>query len=236
MNRSRLSKRLEKQSIKNLFLSILGIIIIVVLLIKFGVPLLVNFSLFISGDRNDQNSQVNKKASFVPAPILSTRDVATNSAQVRIDGSSLSNQTIVLYVNGSLGDKVPTSNNGRFSSIITLIPEENIIKARAITSDGAESDLSERLIIIFKNKAPTLEIILPSDGQSFSKDQNTVEVKGKTDPQVRVTVNSFWAIIDEDNNFSYTLTLKDGENEIKIIADDQAGNKTEKTIRVTYSP
>ena len=70
----------------------------------------------------------------------------------------------------------------------------------------------------------------------FEKDQSTVKVLGKTDPGVRVTVNGFWAVIDENNNFSYNLPLQNGENMIKIEAIDQAGNKTEKEIKVTYSP
>jgi bacillopeptidase F len=236
MNRSRLTKRLEKQSIKSLFLSVFGIIIIIAVIIKFGIPLLVNLSLFVSGTRNNQKAQVNNKASFVPTPILNTQKVATNSAQIQIEGSALPDQTIVLYVNGNLADKTPTSKSGDFSSIITLNPDKNVIKAKAITSDGKESELSESLIIIFKSASPTLDISSPSDNQPFAGDQNSIEVRGKTDPQVRITVNNFWAIIDEKNNFSYILTLKDGENEIKIVAQDQAGNKTEKSIKVTYSP
>ena len=236
ITRSRLTKRLEKQSIKNLFLSSLGIVIIVVILIKFGIPFLVNFSLFVSGGKTSIETTSNYKKVFVPPPILNTEKIATNSAQIQIEGSALPNQTIHLYVSGILVDKAQTSNDGKFSSIITLNPGENTIRAKAITSDREESNLSESLTIVYKSVAPTLDIEAPTDGQQFLKEQNTVEVKGKTDSQVRITVNNFWAIIDEDNNFSYTMALKDGENEIKIIAQDQAGNKTEKTIRVTYSP
>lgn len=235
MNRSRLSKRLERQSIKNLLLSIFGILFIVVVLLKFGVPLLVNFSLFVSGTKS-QDTTVNSKTSFVPSPILNSQEVATNSAKIQIEGSALPNHTIVLYVNGALVDKIQIGKEGNFSSTVTLTLGENIIKARATNPDGQESTLSEGLIIVFKSEGPNLEIMSPSDGYSFSRDQNTIEIKGKTDHQVRVTVNNFWAIIDEDNNFSYTLALKDGENEIKVVAEDFAGNKTEKSIKVTYNP
>lgn len=236
MNKTRLTKRLERQVLKNLFFSLIGIIIIVTVLIKFGIPLMINFSLFLSGGKTYQDSKVDNRSSFIPSPILNTQYEATNSAQVQIEGTAVPNHTIVLYVNGSLTDKISTDNNGYFSSVVTLAPNKNIIKAKAITSNGKESVLSESLIVAFKSVSPTLEISSPSDNQSFSKDQNTIEIKGKTDREVRVTVNGYWAIIDENNNFSYNLTLKDGENEIKIIATDQAGNKTEKTLKVTYSP
>jgi len=236
MVRSRLKKRLERQIIKNLFLSILGIIVIVFLLIKFGIPLLVNVSLFLSGADTNQDPQTVDKSAFVATPILNADFLATNSARIKINGSSLPNYTVLLYVNGNLADKVLADNNGNFSSQTTLAPNENIIKAKSVSSDGKESKLSEGITIIFINSPPTLEISSPSDNQTLSKDQNTVEIRGKTDSKVRVTVNGFWAIIDENNNFSYTLALKDGENEIKIVAQDQAGNKTEKNIKVTYNP
>lgn len=235
MNRSRLSRRLERQTIKNLFLSILGIIIVLVVLFKFGVPLLVNLSLFVSSTKT-QKSSTRNTSTFIPPPILNFEYDATNSAQVKISGSSSPNQIIDLYINGNLVDKTETKNDSSFSFDTLLIPGENIIRARATTSDGRESNLSESLIITFKSSTPSLEIKSPQDGKVFSKDQNSVEIKGTTDPYVRITINNFWAIIDENNNFSYTLDLKGGENEIKIVAQDQAGNKTEKTLRVTYSP
>ena len=235
MNRSRLSRKLEKQTIKNLILSVLGIIIILIALIKFGIPLLVNLSLFVSGTKNQDQSTRNT-STFIPPPVLNSDHYATNSAQVKISGSASPNQVIDLYINGNLVDKTETKDDSSFSFETLLVPGENIIRAKAITENGKESSLSESLTITFKGDAPSLEIKSPQDDQVFSKDKNSVEIKGATDPYVRITINNFWAIIDENNNFSYTLTLKDGENEIKIVAQDQAGNKTEKTLKITYSP
>lgn len=235
MNRSRLTRKLEKQTIKNLILSVLGIVIILIALIKYGIPLLVNLSLFVSGTKKQESSNPST-STFIPPPILSSKYESTNSAQVKIEGSGSPNQIIDLYINGNLVDKIETKDDSSFSFETLLVPGENIIRAKTITENGKESNLSESLTITFKSVAPTLEIKYPQDGQSFLKDQNTAEIKGTTDPHVRVTVNNFWAIIDEKNNFSYSLALKDGDNEIKIVAEDQAGNKTEKTIKVRYSP
>ena len=128
MVRSRLKKKLERRGIKDLFLSLLGIIIVITLLVKFGIPLLVNFSLFLSGSNTRQESNVNNKDLYLPAPIINTQEIATNSAQIQIKGSSLPNQTIILYVNGGLADKIQTNSNGNFSSIITLASGKNIIR------------------------------------------------------------------------------------------------------------
>ena len=112
---------------------------------------------------------------------------------------------------------------------------DNKIKAKA-TKDDKESDFSNELDVTYRNSPPSLSLDSPTDGQKFEKDQNAAQVLGKTDSGIRITVNGFWAVIDENNNFSYNLPLQNGDNTIKIEAVDQAGNKTEKEIKVTYSP
>jgi len=43
-------------------------------------------------------------------------------------------------------------------------------------------------------------------------------------------------VLDKDSNFEYSLGLNQGENKIHITATDKAGNKTEKSLTITYSP
>jgi len=121
MKRSRLSRKLEKQTIKNLILSVLGIVIILVALVKFGIPFLVNISLFVSGDKTKQATTPDKNA-FIPPPILSSEYDATNSAQIKIEGSGSPNQVIDLYINGNLVDKTETKDDSSFS-FETLVKE-----------------------------------------------------------------------------------------------------------------
>ena len=231
---SRLSRRLESQSRKNLFLSILGIIVVLILLIKFGIPLLVNFSLFLSGQKKDEPSK-NASSSYLSPPVLNQTASATNSAEFIVTGTASRNEEINIYVNDSLSDKKEAEDNGNFSFKVTLQNGDNRIKAKA-KKDDRESNFSNELEVTYKNAPPSLSVDSPTDGQKFEKDQNTAKVSGKTDSGVRITVNGFWAVIDENNSFSYNLPLQNGDNSIKIEAVDQAGNKTEKEIKVTYSP
>lgn len=232
---SRLSRRLESQSRKNLFLSLLGIVVVLVLLVRFGIPLLVNFSLFLSGQKNSDETSKSTSSEYIGPPVLNQTENATNSAEFTISGTGVKDEEIYLYINDSLSDRKETENNGNFSFEITLQNGNNKIKAKAKKDDN-ESDFSNELEITYKNAPPTLSIDSPVDGQNFEKDQNTTQVSGKTDSGVRVTINGFWAVIDESNNFSYNLPLQNGDNTIKIIAEDQAGSKVEKEIKVTYSP
>lgn len=235
MRRSRLTKNAENKTRKTLFLSILGIIIVVFLLAKFGIGLLVNFSLFLAGSKDNQSLQNNSnQINFVAPPTLNPLPSATNSAKIIISGRSTKEIDIELFINDDLIDETKTDKDGGFVFTPNLKEGNNQIKTRAIYKDK-KSDFSVTFDVVLKNSQPTLEVTSPSDGQTFKKDQNSVNVQGKTDLGVNVTVNGFWAVIDDSNNFSYNLPLQNGDNEIKIVAVDQAGNKSERSLRVNYS-
>lgn len=235
MVRSRLSRRFEQKTKKNLILSVLGIIIVILLAFKLGVPFLVNLSLFLSGSKNNQEQSKIQAPTFIAPPILNLLPQATSSANIIITGMGSKNQTIKLYINGNLIDSIATKDDGSFLFKETITPGDNVIKAKTIMQ-GKESDFSDPITTILKSAPPALNVNSPSDGQSFSKDQNMANVKGTTDADVKVTVNGFWAITDSNGNFSYNLPLQNGDNVIKIAAVDMAGNKTEKEIKISYSP
>lgn len=225
---------MERKTKKNLILSVLGIILVLLLVFKFGLPLLINLSLFLSGSKGSLEQSESKNPSFIAPPIFNSTSTATSSARIAISGVASKDQTISLYVNTDLVDEAKTEDDGSFSFEPTLRPGENTIKAKAIMKDK-ESEFSQTITIIFKSAPPSLNIKAPTDGQSFGSDQNIADVQGSTDPDVKITVNGFWAITDSDGSFSYSLPLQNGENKIKITATDIAENKTEKEIKVTFS-
>jgi bacillopeptidase F len=232
--RSRLTERIENKTKQNIIFSVIGILIILGLLWKFGVPLFATASFMLAGSKNDDT--VEKKTGYIAPPVLNATYDATNSAQVTISGSSLSDASIELFVNNAKKDTTSVDSDHSFSfTSIPLHSGENSIKAR-VNDNGQKSNFSNILTITYLNQPAQLSIDTPSDGAQFHKDDKKAEVKGKTDPGTKVTVNDFWAIVDTDGNYSYTVALKDGDNDIKVIATDAAGNKTEKQIKITYSP
>jgi bacillopeptidase F len=176
-----------------------------------------------------------EKPAYVAPPTLNDTFSATNSATVSLSGSSIKNAKITLFVNNAQVDTKQVNSNNTFSfDSVRLTHGDNSIKVQAEIS-GVKSDFSNAISISYLNKSPELSLDTPSDGTEFHKDQKSVDIKGKTDPGIKVTVNDFWAIVDTDGNYSYTLPLHDGDNDIKVIASDDAGNKTEKDIKVKYS-
>jgi hypothetical protein len=235
MRKSRLNKYNESRNKKTTILSIIGIVIILFLVLKFGLGILVSFSVFLSGGGNQNNNfQASNQINFIAPPLLNPIVTATNSANIIISGKTDKNNTVYLYINGAIVDHAQTQDNGTFNFSETLNKGSNQIYAVA-EYKNKRSESSDSFTVYFSNSQPALDVSAPSDGQSFNKDQNTVNVAGKTDPGVKVTVNGFWAVIDDNNNFSYTLPLQNGDNQIKILATDQAGNQNEKDLKVTYS-
>lgn len=225
---------MEQKTKKNLALSVLGIVLIIFLVFKFGVPTLVNLSFFLSGSQNKDETKI-QSDSFIAPPILNSFPQATASANIIISGIASKKQTINLYINNNLVNTTMAGDDGKFSFEETIKPGENTIAAKTIVNEK-ESNFSNIITTAFKSAPPSLNVNSPKENQTFSKDQNTAEVKGTTDPDVKVTVNGLWAIIDSSGNFSYSLPLQSGENKIIIAATDLAGNKKELEIKVTYSP
>lgn len=230
---SRLEQISRRRSLHHTILILAGIIVLISIFIVYGVPMLINLSILAEKLKgNNDKDTVDNTSSYIAPPMLDTLKDATNSAQINISGSALPDQEIKLYVNGKYIDKTRVRTDKSFIfQDVNLEPGANSIKAKALISDK-ESDYSQDMQIAFINNAPNLDITSPRDNQSISNSDGLVKVEGKTDPSVRVTVNDFWAIVESQGNFSYSLHLQKGDNAIKVVATDDAGNSTEKQIKV----
>jgi len=233
--KSRLNKSFQRKSRNTFIFSVLGIIIILALLFKYGLPLISDAS-FLFGkitSSPDKNENAKTTEAFVPIPDLDGLPKATKEKLLKVSGSSVTGLTINIYLNGSKETEVKADENGDFETEITLTDGENIIKAKALKGTS-ESDFSPSQTVSYKVKGPELTIDSPTDGSQITG-ANPIEVKGKSDPDSSVIVNDFQAIVNSKSEWSYFLTLKGGDNEIKVVSKDGAGNTTEKIIHVTYS-
>jgi bacillopeptidase F len=236
MVRSRLQKNIEEKSKKSLILTFLGFLSILIIGIFLGPTLLIQFSLLIGkfSGGNDE-IKVEKNTGFIPPPIFDSLPQATSSGKIILSGTAPENSEVKIYNNGDLKQTVTTEKDGTFSiRNFPLLEGENTITARTYIDDNKSNTMDE-ITVIYISKPPSLEIESPQNNESFSGERNTVDVKGKTDKNVSVTVNGFWAVMKGEENFSYRIPLLGGDNRIKVIATDKAGNKTEKEILVTYS-
>jgi len=234
MKKSRLISHLKKQAYKNVLLACIGIVLAIILLIIFGTNILISFSLLVGKLTGAEEAAITTQSdSYIAPPTLNTTSEATSSAAIIVTGFGQPDQRIDLYRNDKLINKTTVKSNSSFRFTgVTLVEGSNIIKARATNSDNKQSSFSNEVKISLLKNAPDLTVDSPQNDQGFKKEASPIKITGKTDPGVLVTVNDFWAIVDAEGNYTYLYNLKDGDNPLKVVATDNAGNKTEKELKI----
>lgn len=237
MKNSRLSRIEEKRTKKQLFIVLVGIIAILALVFTLGIPLIVGMSVLLGNLRGSQSNSAGSDTTAPVPPVLSTPTQATNSAELLIEGYGESGSTLKIFMNEDEIKKILIGNDGTFTfTDIPLEKGDNRIYATVTDEAGNESIHSQELKIAYKKDGPKLEIQEPQENQEFGKNQQEIQIKGKTDTGSTVTINDRFVSVNDEGNFEYKLKLSDGENIVSIVARDSAGNETKIELKVTYQP
>lgn len=200
---------------------------------KWGIPFFVTI---IAGKGEVRQNQ---EIDVIPpqSPVLSALPEATNSSSLLVEGYTEAGAGLDLLINDSISMASKASDDGSFSMIGTLASGSNRVYLRATDKTGNAST-SEVKLVIFDNKQIDLTISSPKDGSEFfGKNNQVIDIAGevsKADSQV--IINSSFVVVGKDGNFTHRFQLTDGDNEIKIVASDKAGNTAEKTIKILYTP
>lgn len=235
---SRLSRTNQEKTKKQIIFFAIAIIILILGALNFGPRVLSSIASFTSGFKNTgTTTTATKEQNTLETPFIDSIPDATDSAGINISGSSTySDAQVELFVNGNLYDTAPLTQDQKFSfDMVKLTEGGNSIKARVKKGDQISS-FTRVYNVNYSQGAPKLDISSPSDGQQFTRGDQTITVQGETDPDNTVTVNDSQAIVDGSGNFSYYLNLSEGDNTIKIIATNNAGKTIGKSIKVTYKP
>ena len=234
---SRLIRKEEARNIRRAFLYGCFTLTLSLTIIFLGIPTLIKMAIFL-GNLRSSSLPIETQDLLPPSPPkLYPLPEATSSSQIRIKGSAEPGTTVKIFLEKKQEKEVITDNNGHFQlANLTLKPGKNEISATAIDKAGNESQQAKSLIVFYDRTAPLLEITEPVDGAEFFGEQNKVKIKGKTEGEATVLINEHLVVVDQEGNFNYLFSLKEGKNQIKITATDRAGNQTEKKLQVNYSP
>ncbi len=160
---------------------------------------------------------------------------ATNSAILTLNGLADPDSKIILHIGATASAVTKSDDQGNFSfRHINLQVGKNTFWAQA-EKDQQKSKPSNKYDVIFDNQPPSLEIKKPDKPTSVSY-QDTVEIQGTTEPDVKLTINNHLVLVDSQGHFATKMELATGDNKFVIQAKDNAGNTTQKTIVVTYHP
>jgi bacillopeptidase F len=208
-------------------------VVFVAVMIKWGIPLFMN----IVAGSGGQKINTNKDIIPPQTPIISALPDATNSARFVVDGFTESGANVELLLNDQVDKLVKANSSGSFTFDSLLISGQNRIQLRAKDESGNES-MSELTLITLDTKPIELTVASPKDGSEyFGKNNQVIDIKGEVDKTgSQVLINNSFVQVDRNGVFVHRFMLANGENMIKIVASDIAGNTTNKTLRLIYIP
>lgn len=228
---SRLSRRYERLNKQQSYLLLAGSAILLVLFVMFGFPAILNLSSTISSLRRGVTKATLDKGVAPAVPRLAEDFGATNSASIKLSGIADPKVTVELWQNGNSAGTTVVSDDGKFTFDVALTKGNNLFAVQATSDQGIKSEKSEIYKITYLNTSPKLVIDAPKDGDTIKDSQTTIS--GKTDTDVTVTANDRLLITKSDGTFAGVLFLSNGDNKIKIVATDRAGNQTTQELRVS---
>ncbi|WP_188454287.1 S8 family peptidase [Virgibacillus oceani] len=184
------------------------------------------------------NYMIRARVSYeVSAPIITSpeENFTTNEKSLTVEGTASPTTTIQLLNNGEEAGTAEVGDDGKFSIPTELNEGENEFKAVSLL-DGAETGVSDPVTVTLDTQKPELAIDNPKDGDKSNRETVTVEGTVSDANIDWVKVNGQKARIS-DGEYSKRILLENGENEIRVVARDEAGNKTVKkvTLDVKYN-
>jgi uncharacterized protein YfaP (DUF2135 family) len=229
---SRLAKSEQKRLAKQTAI-LIGIAFVVIIAFIFAViPGLIR----LTGNFSD-NGLAGVDEDTVPPrpPSISSPVTATHSAKIDVSGFSEADSEVVLLVNGQEIERTKADSSGTFELAVSFQQAENELTFYSIDGAGNESEVSRPYMVTYDAEPPTIELESPQDGQQFELRKNqTITVKGTTEPNSKVYLNGRLIFANSDGSFSTTYQLSEGSNELRIRAIDKAGNEREQVITVTF--
>lgn len=232
--RSRLERKTEETITKKTVVLGVMTLLLLVLVVLFGLPFLVRFSIFLGDIKNRKDSEVKEKVLPPLPPRLVVPFEATNSAGLVIKGVAEAGVVVELLKSDVSLGKTEVADDGEFVFAGIVLEEgENVFNALAMTEDGGSSEISKPVTVTYDYTTPKLEMVNPMES-SVKVDSDGFDVMGKSEKGVSVLVGGQVAMVDDEGNFKLRKQLNVGKNEIEIIVSDVAGNETRKKVEITY--
>ncbi|MEN1970283.1 S8 family serine peptidase [Lentibacillus sp. N15] len=182
---------------------------------------------------DEGNYMIRARVSYeVADPVITSPDddLITNEKDVTIEGTASPTTTIQLMNNGDEAGTAEVAEDGTFAIEIKLTEGENEFTAVS-KLDGDKTGASKPVTVTLDTNNPELTIDNPKDGDKTNHETVTVEGTVQDANLDWVKVNGEKAKVT-DGAYSKRILLDNGENKIKVVAKDQAGNKTKKNVKL----
>lgn len=235
-NYSRRARTEQKKNTRKAFLYIILTIAFGLAFIFFGLNILARISNVFFDIKKSSEATTIEDTTPPPAPKIEPLPDYTKEDEVEIKGHTEAGITVKIRKKGE-EDEIVTNSEGQFSYTLELGSGQNSVSFVAVDESGNESKETEKIVVTKDDTPPELTIKEPADGSEFyGEEQKKITIIGETEEDAKVTINGRWAFVEEEGVFSLELSLSEGENEIAVTAQDQAGNQTEEKLTLIFHP
>jgi hypothetical protein len=125
------------------------------------------------------------------------------------------------------------SVDGTFRMSVPIVEGPNVLVVTVKDASGNTNSTSVR--VIRRTIPPKINITYPPDNYFTNKVQDlNLPVTGFTDPGAKLMSQDRLVNVNDDGSFSFTYGLKEGLNEIYLLAEDSLGNQNSSVRHVTY--
>ncbi|MBU0475278.1 MAG: hypothetical protein KKF62_14085 [Bacteroidetes bacterium] len=150
-------------------------------------------------------------------------NLITSSSSLNITGSVNDASDVTLTVNG---DTTTVDGSGNFTYNASLLEGTNSIIV--IATDEAGNSNTETRTLLVDTVEPIIVITNPVDSSVVGSLSTTLTGNVNDTAISLLTINGDTVAVDGVGNFTFNVSLLEGENNINIIATDKAGNQTNK--------
>ncbi len=227
-------KRRKKKNLGKFFILFIIFVLFVFLTIYFSIKLILSATSAIVSLKKEDNKTITRqeKPLILPALEIENFPTATNSAYFEIKGKVKNIDTLSFFINKVKVKEIYPEDSEFSVTIGPLEDGENEVLVKG-ENDEVNKTESKELKVIFNSKAP--KIILGPIPENVNQEE--IEITGRIENNVdTVKVNNLPVTLSAEKSFKATVRLKEGENTIRITAEDDAGNVTAKEVKITYSP
>lgn len=209
-------------------------LVLVFVMFKWGFSFLIDI-IAKTGGSAAQTSQTEGDLVAPQAPVISALPEATNSASLKVEGYTEADVEVEYFINGRRVLSETTDEIGFYEAVLNLESGENLIEIVAKDEAGNESR-SKVSSVEYDFTSPEITIVSPEENQEiFGQLNQTLSVSGEvSEIDADLTINNTYVRLDSNGGFVQEIRLNEGDNEIKIVATDRAGNVSEETISVKY--
>ncbi len=153
----------------------------------------------------------------------------TNHDYINVECSLEEDYRVVILVNGKQQESSDVLSKGVYDFSAPLEVGANDVVTYIVDDKGNMRSTS--VSVVKDVMGPSLDLV--STYEDIVTKDESIDIEGHVDDYDKLLINCKEVEVEGDSTFKYEYKLKEGVNQIAVIATDEAGNETEYDIAVT---